>query len=257
MLNPAACIFFSIIALLIFIACHVVYRQGKRRTHISTLPFPDHCLQKLRQRHPGLRDTQIHEVELGLRQFFLTWHNSGFKFVSMPSQVVDDLWHEFILCTRDYARFCDQAFGRFLHHNPSGTMQASDKKMNEGLRRCWWHACKLEHIDPAQPTRLPALFELDARFNIQGGFHYAIKPVLPGATSAPVTSSPAAPTPSTAQDQASLLISGLALTMLPVAAFADKTIDGTLTGFGPKGESGCGGGCGGGGCGGCGGCGGE
>lgn len=37
----------------------------------------------------------------------------------MPSQVTDDLWHEFILCTRHYDAFCRRAFGGFLHHTPA------------------------------------------------------------------------------------------------------------------------------------------
>ncbi|MBE1878710.1 glycine-rich domain-containing protein [Myceligenerans pegani] len=36
-----------------------------------------------------------------------------------PSPLVDHGWHEFILHTIDYARFCDQIAGRFLHHVPT------------------------------------------------------------------------------------------------------------------------------------------
>jgi hypothetical protein len=40
------------------------------------------------------------------------------------------------------------------------------------LRRVWWHACKLEKLDPSRPLRLPLLFALDARFCIAGGYRY-------------------------------------------------------------------------------------
>lgn len=33
-----------------------------------------------------------------------------------PSNECDALWHTFIIQTRDYAAFCDAAFGGFLHH---------------------------------------------------------------------------------------------------------------------------------------------
>ena len=36
-----------------------------------------------------------------------------------PSGVIDDLWHEFILHTRDYAEFCATTLGSFVHHVPS------------------------------------------------------------------------------------------------------------------------------------------
>lgn len=32
--------------------------------------------------------------------------------------VVDKLWHVFILFTKDYARFCGEAVGFFVHHTP-------------------------------------------------------------------------------------------------------------------------------------------
>ena len=72
---------------------------------------------------------------------------SGNRFVSMPSQVADDLWHEFILYTREYDRFCRRAFGGFLHHTPAVVL-SGHRRSNEGLRRVWWYCCKYENIDP-------------------------------------------------------------------------------------------------------------
>lgn len=36
-----------------------------------------------------------------------------------PSEMVDIGWHTFILYTREYAQFCDQIAGHFIHHSPS------------------------------------------------------------------------------------------------------------------------------------------
>jgi hypothetical protein len=36
----------------------------------------------------------------------------------VPSPAVDDIWHDFILHTKDYAAFCALNFGKFIHHNP-------------------------------------------------------------------------------------------------------------------------------------------
>lgn len=30
--------------------------------------------------------------------------------------VLDQMWHNFIICTADYVRFCDTHFGQYLHH---------------------------------------------------------------------------------------------------------------------------------------------
>jgi hypothetical protein len=32
--------------------------------------------------------------------------------------IIDEMWHTFILVTRDYAKFCNDMFGRFIHHDP-------------------------------------------------------------------------------------------------------------------------------------------
>jgi hypothetical protein len=32
---------------------------------------------------------------------------------------IDEIWHTFIMFTEQYALFCDQVAGRFLHHSPS------------------------------------------------------------------------------------------------------------------------------------------
>lgn len=39
--------------------------------------------------------------------------------VGMISPVVDEVWHAFILFTKDYTAFCDDVFGRFIHHAPN------------------------------------------------------------------------------------------------------------------------------------------
>ncbi|MEX5712747.1 hypothetical protein AB1484_31920 [Parafrankia sp. FMc6] len=39
----------------------------------------------------------------------------------VPSRLVDVGWHAFLLHTREYAAYCDQIAGRFIHHTPAGT----------------------------------------------------------------------------------------------------------------------------------------
>lgn len=90
----------------------------------------------------------------------------------MPSQAVDEAWHEFILMTRSYHDFCRRTLGRFLHHVPAEAMR-SPTQAQEGLRRAWKISCTLEGINPRRPSHLPRLFALDAALNFPGGFHYS------------------------------------------------------------------------------------
>jgi hypothetical protein len=144
------------------------YKRLRRAEFIRRYPWPRGLLDKLAQHHPGFTRKESALVSEGLRQFFLAYLNSGRREVAMPSQVADDLWHEFILYTRDYGRFCNQAFGRFLHHTPAVMLREGARRDNSALRRVWWQCCRDENIDPVRPTRLPLLFALDTN-----GFVYA------------------------------------------------------------------------------------
>lgn len=207
------------------------WRRSIRADFIRRYAFPPGLYEKLRKRRPelGLKDCQL--VGQALRQFFLAYLRGGCRFVSMPSQVVDDLWHELILYTRHYDAFCKKAFGRFLHHTPAVVL-GKNRQNNTGLRRVWWLSCREENIDPRKPSRLPLLFAIDKKLNIEGGFVYA--PDCSGLRS--TNDSQTGNSPYCGGD------------------FASSDFDGTTEGFGDwsdssdsdsGGDGGCGGGCGG------------
>ena len=98
-----------------------LWRQLARAEFIRSYNFPRGLLDKLQTKRPELDVKQMQLVTRALRQFFLAHLLSGRKFVSMPSQVTDDLWHEFILFTREYDTFCQRYFGRYIHHTPKVT----------------------------------------------------------------------------------------------------------------------------------------
>jgi len=143
----------------------------RREAYIRNFSLPQGLFERLRKQHPHLTLKDCQLVAHGLRQFFLAHLKSRRQHVSMPSQAADDLWHEFILYTKNYQMFCQRAFGRFFHHTPAVVL-GSASKSNAGLRRCWWYVCREENINPRAPTRLPLLFALDAKLTIPGGFHY-------------------------------------------------------------------------------------
>lgn len=208
----------------------------RREAFVRQAELPVGLFANVREKYPELSQKDCELVAHGLRQFFLAHLKSGRKFVAMPSQAVDELWHEFILHTKSYELFCKKAFGQFLHHTPAVVL-TSDRKKNTGLRRCWWFVCKEENINPNLPTRLPLLFALDAKLNIANGFRY-----LPDCNGVRRTH--------TAGDSGASYCG---------AEFSSHSYDGGTDGFGDGGgsdgsssDSGGGGGdgCGGGGCGG-------
>jgi hypothetical protein len=147
-------------------------REARRADFIREFAFPKGLIERLQKRRVGLPAKDAQLVARALRHFFLAHLKSRRQFVAMPSQVADDLWHEFILYTRHYEAFCRRAFGRMLHHTPAIAL-APGQRDNAGLRRVWWYCCKEENINPRRPTRLPLLFALDAKLGIADGFRYA------------------------------------------------------------------------------------
>lgn len=154
----------------------LVFRQERNRIRqrefIREYAWPPGLLDRLQARHEWFSRKNSALVAEGLRQYFLAYQMSGCRYVAMPSQVADDLWHEFILYTRAYEDFCQKAFGRFFHHTPAEALSPERRQSNEGLRRVWWQCCKQENIHPVRPSRLPLLFALDKKLNIANGFHY-------------------------------------------------------------------------------------
>jgi len=177
----------AVLCWLAYVALRIASKKIRRarEAFINGYAFPPGLLDKLARKRPELDAPARQRVEQALRQYFLIYLRGGFKFVSMPSQVVDDLWHEFILYTRNYQQFCRKAFGRFFHHTPAVVLDRQQRGSNAGLRRVWWLACQEEGIDPRKPDRLPLLFALDGEFNLADGFFYAAdcKALRPGGSS--------------------------------------------------------------------------
>ncbi len=219
-------------------------KLSQRRNFIRHYKFPPGLLQKLQQTHPQIQAKEYSLVAQGLRQFFLSYLLCNKQPVAMPSRIADDLWHEFILYTKQYAEFCQQAFGDFFHHTPSAAMGAH-KETNTGLRRIWWYSCKEENIGPRKPLRMPLLFALDSKLSIKRGHYYTL-------------ASMALLGKQEADENANGHTSGSCggSSSDSVSIFSDEGVDGSTSGFGDSGSSGGdsgsdgGSSCGGGGCGG-------
>lgn len=149
--------------------------KARRRTFIEQYHFPALLRSKILFKHPDLSENQMFHVLEGLRQFFLVCAIANAvgrkRSFGMPSKIVDDAWHEFILMSREYSRFCDQAFGGYLHHTPAG---ASDEPQEKGLLRTL-HQLKSEHANQAGWAMLggiPLLFALDSAMGVEGGQYF-------------------------------------------------------------------------------------
>jgi hypothetical protein len=102
-------------------------------------------------------------VETGLRQWLrcagAALHDR--QVIGMPSRAVDEAWHGFILCTARYNRFCDTAYGQFLHHYPDGeSAPHADTAAQLGRTVIAWTLV-------AEPDEACVLWDLDARVGVE------------------------------------------------------------------------------------------
>lgn len=145
----------------------------RRYEFINRYKFETALRSKFSEVYPGLSSHEIERVFDGLLQFFKIAHLAQEQRIAMPSRVVDDAWHQFILFTADYAQFCKQAFGKFYNHTPSSPIEDREN-IAPHLKRTWVMACKLENVDPRNPIRIPLLFSLDAELKINNGHRYEL-----------------------------------------------------------------------------------
>lgn len=59
----------------------------------------------------------------------------GYRGLAMTSPKVDDVWHQFILFTPQYARFCEEYLGNFLHHTPETSHTGLGDGKSDGIRK--------------------------------------------------------------------------------------------------------------------------
>jgi hypothetical protein len=146
----------------------------RRERVIRACVFSTEMFRKPRALHTQLTVKDCPLVAKALREFFLACSRSGRRLLGMPSRVPEDLWHEFIRHTREYAQFCQAAFGGYLHHVPAAATGKS-RDNDEALRLTWGYACMGEGIDPSRPTRLPLLSAIDGKLKIERGCHYGLR----------------------------------------------------------------------------------
>lgn len=132
--------------------------------------------------HGDLDTAAVALVQEACRQWFRLAARHPTAHLSMPSVVVDDLWREIVRDTRDYAEFCDAAFGRPF---PRPSEAGADRPARLAT------TFRLAQRDAnCPPDALPLLFRVDRELGVPSGGHYlaecgggpAVCHEMPGAT---------------------------------------------------------------------------
>jgi hypothetical protein len=144
-------------------------RMARRQEFVACYRLPEGLGRDLLSRYPKLASSDL--ALRGLRQW-LGLHVAAPGLLGMPSKGVDLLWHEFILDTVEYERFCRQAYGRTLHHAPERTIDPAAQA--EGVARTFAMACRDEGIQLPGMLALPVLFTVDESLQLGDGQHWTL-----------------------------------------------------------------------------------
>lgn len=71
---------------------------------------------------------------------FMALVGLGHRGLEMASPKVDEVWHAFILFTREYAAFCQDVFGEFIHHVPRTSRTPAGTPREDGFAQAYHRA---------------------------------------------------------------------------------------------------------------------
>ncbi len=145
--------------------------KARRRAVVDSFTFPSGERHRFALRHGDLTAEDLGRVDAAARQWFrLAARHPGAR-LGMPSVVVDDLWHELVLDTQEYALFCRGAFGRFLHHVPDSVTGSAAEFVSRS--RHLLATLELARRDEGcTADQLPSLFSVDQTLGVAGGRRY-------------------------------------------------------------------------------------
>lgn len=126
-------------AIIVALTCFVVYMDFRQEDAkhkeqwqwLADFDFPVPYFEDMQKRHPHLTADEIAQAFEKLRTHFLHCLQRSPQALIMPTGLVDDCWQIMILDTRQYHKFCNCAFGKYLHHEPDGLMADSFTSRNE------------------------------------------------------------------------------------------------------------------------------
>jgi hypothetical protein len=143
--------------------------------NLSNFEVPDYILSRWRQEFSA-NEKQSQMAVSALKDWFSVLRLGYPRHFGMTSKSVDFIWHELILNTRLYAKFCEDCLGFFAHHttNEADERELAKSKQKEEVLRTWMSVCLLNKIDPVTPKELPALFKMDRELRVVNGFYYQL-----------------------------------------------------------------------------------
>lgn len=94
-------------------------KLGERReiSLSDVLSYTNDKIPQRFQKRVNINREKSNEIFYELLKYLWLCHCSPRSVA--PTLIIDEMWHNFILFTHDYANFCREYFGYYVHHNPT------------------------------------------------------------------------------------------------------------------------------------------
>jgi hypothetical protein len=112
-----SCHFFLLLVVL-FVSALQDRQYLRQQAVLQNYVFAQSYFDEVKTRYQHLTEAEVRVAFEQLRLYLTICWKKKPRTVVMPSKLVDTCWHIFITDTRCYQQFCDDVFGRFLHHEP-------------------------------------------------------------------------------------------------------------------------------------------
>lgn len=133
---------------------------------IQDYVFPELLIERYTKER-NISEDNCELVQTALKDWFEIFVGSTNRtqFYDFPSKEVDELWHMFILFTKDYREFCHEYIGQFLDHTPLRIDQLDKSEPDLNNLMATFEKVKDKHNG--------LLFKIDDLVGINNKFNYS------------------------------------------------------------------------------------
>lgn len=138
-----------------------------KENYFNNYKLPEYIINRFKFEYPQYvahNEEKIQLIEQSLMDYFslfLNRNNVKNTFYNFPSKVADDLWHTFLLFTKEYNEFCMNSFGRIIDHEPH-TSEEPNKASFFNLLNTY---VKLKELNKITILNLDSMFGVENKFN--------------------------------------------------------------------------------------------
>jgi hypothetical protein len=169
-----------------FVVVWLCFRGGPNHPNAKLIAlqeyrFPQVVLDVFTKENPHRTPEQRQLAFQGLKEYFILMllaQQAGRKAtLGMTSVLIDDAWHAFVLCTKQYEEFCLKVFGKMIHHSPNPASRPGAVDANTtftpDVMNTWaaYRYAKTQYPDSFRSVNdTPLLFGLDSYVGLNDGW---------------------------------------------------------------------------------------